>query len=363
MKRYARGAVLLVAAVGLASCSGDPLDPGTPARVVADPQIIFVDQGATTITDIRVIDDLGNALDMPDFSVEAQTGDVSVAVDSNFRSVFDANGNRIPNPQETNVRLNVTGVGLAKTGVIVSARGVTDTIPVVVTPTVLAATFSTNAPSVGAPVTITAPAGLKFTAGSGVTDALGATPVGGVDAFVGVSADGTTLTYIPDPGYSGPITISGVSPSYAPALNVSLTTTDSIKVAADTAAITPISGTNDPATAPTILTPASGQTVALFDTGTWGWAGLGASNLAQVYTLNVPEDGTYDFTLDWNNDSDLGVYLADGTAIADAGGVGGRPESDSIDLAAGTYQIAIIWFNYAGSTVPPTAFQLKVGQE
>lgn len=334
MKRYVRGAVLLVAAVGLASCSGDSLDPGTPARVVADPQIIFVDQGATTTTDIRVIDDLGNALDMPDFAVEVQTADISVTIDSSFRSVFDADGNKVLNPQETNVRLKVTGVGLAKTGVIVSARGVSDTIPVVVNPTAVSATESNTAPAAGDTVTLTMPSTSRLNPTSVVKTADGTTAL-----VTNVSADGTTISFIPVPGTAGPLTVTDVSPVYAPTLKLELPTVDTVTVGSY--------ASTDPATAHTFALPAVGDSIRIIDA-------ILPTAVDYFYGIDITDPNTkLEITADWNgDDADLDVYdcnadcsafvlEANGKANTDAA-TGNKPEVFSPTFAAaGHYNIYV----------------------
>lgn len=223
MNRLCHGTVVLVACVTALSC-GDPTGDlrGNPERLSAEPASLFIDQGATQQVTVRVIDEQGNELAAPVTDiVVSPVGLVDVSIDSTFLVGTDTTSPGVI--QSTRTRLTVTGVDRAAGIIIVTAGGLSDTIPVRVLPvaTEFDAVFSNQAPALGDPVTLTAPAGFSFTDSSAITVAVGPAPIV-------TAAAGSTLTFLPGPNTAGKATVTNVVPAYAPALSLDFTTVDTI---------------------------------------------------------------------------------------------------------------------------------------
>jgi hypothetical protein len=212
-------------------------------------------------------------------------------------------------------------------------------------------TASTTTPAANAPVTITgSTAAFTFDAGTGFT-------LEGTPALVSsVAGNGTSIDILPPPGVTGQLAVTGglvVGAPFDLPTNVAMTV----------GALTPMAGTDAFATAPALNAPAAGATVALWDGGSYDFDASGDfGGGARLYKLTVATTGTYTFSLPYIADgSDLGVYFYDGSQAAlgsfvDAGG-GGAAESGDVDLDAGTYYIAIVWFDY---TPPASLFGLTI---
>ena len=215
MRRYLSSLVLLAAAVGMASCSGDPLGAqrDNPVRLVANPLSVFVPRGATTSALIQVVDSLGNALEITDFSATATSNVVSVARDSLYQPVYGASGDTLPNPHPTVVRINITGNTISTSSIVVTAQGQTDTIPVRVTPPTQAGDLAVDLQTSdwGQPITVTAPSGTRF------TDSTTLKPAAGEEMTItGFNADSTQITALPSPGSSGHLTATHVVTLFNP---------------------------------------------------------------------------------------------------------------------------------------------------
>ncbi len=232
--------------------------------------------------------------------------------------------------------------------------------------TTFPATASTTTPAGGAATTITAGAGFKFSPNSTIS-------IGGVSAITtGISADSSVLTIRPIPGSTGSTVVTnGVAGGSA--IGPVPTTIASITAGATAAKI---AGTDALATAPQLIV-ATDVASGVVSTPPFGFAGCTAITPAlgdpcDIYkvvttTANVKVTAT----LNWNNNSDLGLYVLNstGTAIpagsgnADAGGTGssGHPETATLTFpTAGTYYLAVLRFTYAGSTVDPTWYSLQI---
>jgi hypothetical protein len=220
----------------------------------------------------------------------------------------------------------------------------------------LAATFSDNEPDILQEITITAPAGFFFSA-----DTLSVT-IGGQPALIqSVAPDGSSVDVIPIPGSVGSAEIAGVSPTGLPQFIYTMNTIDGVTVPA----ITPLEGTESPATAPELTVPTVGNSLVLNDAG--AFAGDPTDCCfgfhPRFYKIVLAAPTTLTFTIDWFQGQDLGVYITeeDGTTLIDAGdsageGPTGHPESVTIPLAAGTYYVAAV--NFSAST--PSFFQLTI---
>jgi hypothetical protein len=175
--------------------------------------------------------------------------------------------------------------------------------------------------------------------------------INGAPALVSaVAADSASAVVLPKPG-SAPGTDDSylTGPVVAGFLLDSLPITGSGPTVAALAA--PQAGTDDLATAPTINAPAVGSAVAFWDGGPFEYAGdFGDGD--RLYKLVVPATQSFEFALKYIGDkSDLGIAIYDNTGkalgyIADSHGGDGRPEIGTAELDAGTYYLAITWFDY-----------------
>jgi hypothetical protein len=222
--------------------------------------------------------------------------------------------------------------------------------------TTVNATFSNSAPPPVTPITITAPAGFKFAALATDTVKIG----GQISVNQSVAVDGSTITVVPIPGTSGIAEITGVVPTAAPQFTLTLPTIDQVTVAA----IVPLEGTDDPATAPSLTIPGAGTSITLNDAGAFDAAFL--TFPTRFYKLVFASTTTITFTLDWFQGQDLGLYVttdppasaSDIIGAADDFGSGsaGHPETTTITFAPGTYYAGVLNF----STTTPSFFQIKM---
>jgi hypothetical protein len=336
------GLLLLFAMAGVVACGGDPTGSfrESDERIVATPSVVFLDQGASVFVIAERQDAQGNQL-VADFEPTNVGSGITVERDSTF--IETTNGTEL----KTRERFIVTGLTPSATSFTLKAGALTLDVPVKVTPTSLAATFSSLTPASNEPVTVTAP-GYHFLSGT--------TVVVGVDTAIVLSRsqDSTSATFLPFPGSTGTVTISGVAIDFLPQSPLTLTTPDVLTVGP----VAVLPGTNSPATAPAIGAPSPGITTALFDSATFASPVCGVANAGvpcQLYKISVPPtDTVFNATLTWPNGTDLGLYVlsADGTAdtgqACDAGGNastgGGFVESCTITLTAGDFLLAVVNF-------------------
>ncbi len=340
MKRLLCGSVVFAASFALASCSSDPTGDfrGDPARIIADPSSIFLDQGTDGDIIVRLEDDQGNPL-AGDFEITAPGSGITVERNPNFQ------GTTVGAPLESEAQFIVTaGDTPISTSFTLSAGGLEVVIPVKVMPTVIpSAVFSNPTPAVNDPVTITAE-GYTFLPNAGIS-------FGGTPALVlGVAEDGSSLTFLPPPGTTGVGEIQNVAISFLPTTPLTLETTAELAVAD----LVPLAGTDAPGTAPALTVPEVGATSTLYDGGTFDYAAplFGTTIPARLYSFTIPADGDYTVSLDWAGGvEDMGVYFfeSDGTtetgSAADAGGGGAHPETSTSTFTAGTYLMAVVNFS------------------
>jgi hypothetical protein len=353
MTRSKCGLLLLLAA-GVGACGGDPTESFRDAgdKIVTDPSVVFVDQGASVFVVAQLQDNQGNQL-TTDFTTGNVGAAVSVVRDTTFLAT--TNGTSL----KTRERFVVTGVAPGATSFEVTAGGITDTVPVKVLPTSLEATFSNAAPASNEPVVLSA-AGYHFLPGATVV-------VGADSAFVVSTAeDGSSVTFLPVPGSTGPVTVSNVAIDFLPQTPLTLTTTTEVTVGP----VSAMAGTNSPASAPAIALPAPGTTSALFDAGGFGSPVCGEANdgvPCQLYKLSLPADASLDATLKWSNTADLGLYVLSADGTTDAGqscdalgnaGDGGH-EACTLTLVAGEYLLAVV--NFGPFYDPPDPAPDRIG--
>jgi hypothetical protein len=191
---------------------------------------------------------------------------------------------------------------------------------------------------------MTAPANFQFAPDATLTFG---TKIGAVQT---VAPSGTSLTFLPLPGTTGPAVVTGLIYTPAPQFSVTLPTVQEVT----TADIVPLPNADHPSTAPSIAVPAPGGTTTLFDAGPYSGPGtccFGGHERLYKVVLTDPST-TLTGTVDWFEGQDLGLYwiAADGVTqigdlSGDSGGAGAHPETETITLAAGTYFMAIANFS------------------
>lgn len=326
MKRSMWGITLLAAATGLWSCNGDPTgDLREGETIQADPSSVFVQQGETKFVTVELVDGQGNQL-ATDFTAHDATPGITVAEDPTFLATTI--GTRLP----TQERFVVTGVTPSVNSFVVSAGDTSLTVEVQVLPTSFGATLSPTAPALNQAVTITAPAGFSFGPAAGVT--IGADPGFVVDRAV----DGTSVSFIPRPGFAASTQVPVVSDtrsSLFPSIPLEIPTVDSLIVPAAAA----VPGTASTGTAPAIPTPASGLATVFFDLPDF------LATPDHFYRLDVAEAGDYTISVDWSVGADVDVFLCVNDASCAAAdftaATANKPESATFTLPVGTTYIGV----------------------
>ena len=334
MKRLLGGSVVLAASLGLVSCNGDPTSDfrNGPSQIIAEPSEVFLDQGDSEPVNVRVIDEAGDPL-AATWEAEPGTG-VSVERNPDFLPTTAGA------PLESEVQFIVTaGSAPVATSITVTAGELSLEIPVNVMPTELAAaTFSNATPAVNEPVTLTVE-GFTFLPDAAVL-------IGG-DSAVITSNIGESLTFVPIPGSTGVATIENISVNFLPGVPLTLPTTAELTAGPASA----VAGTEDPATAPSLLTPAAGEASAFFDKPDF------AATPDHWYQLTVTEAGTYAISVDWDIGSDIDLIVCEGQPAPDFSNCPlfsftGHPELVEADLAPGTYLILVEDFTGIDPGIP-----------
>jgi hypothetical protein len=354
MKRSMWGITLLVAATGLWSCNGDPTgDLREGEKILADPASVFIDEGATKFVTVQLVDGQGNQL-ATDFAAQDVGSGITVEEDPTFLQTTI--NTRLP----TQERFVVTGLTPAVSSFVVTAGDTSITIPVRVLPTIFGPTFSNSAPAQNEVVTMTAPAGFSFGAGTDVV-------IGADTAVVVASAeDGSTVSFVGKPTLDTvpgtlPVTVVGALSDLVPSVPLSIPAVDSITVPV---AVT-IPGSEAGGTAPAITAPPVGATAAFFDRPDF------VSTIDHFYRIDVAEAGDYTITVDWSvgSDIDLAIGTAPGVVpctIADCSdavffaATAAHPESGTVTLAAGPNYLLVEDFggDAAGALVTITVTHL-----
>jgi hypothetical protein len=112
-----------------------------------------------------------------------------------------------------------------------------------------------------------------------------------------------------------------------------------------------IAGTDDPGTAPSIISPVEGGSSLLFDKPAYD----NAARIDAFYELVVTEAGVYTVTVNWDIGTDIDLFLcpAAGVATFDCdfqAATGAHPEVGVYDLTPGTYYVVVEDF---GQFTPP----------
>ena len=217
MKRLLRGSVVLAIAVGFLSCSGDPTsDFRDPSAIVATPTTVFIDVGETKPVIASLQDNQGNQISA-DYEITDVGPGITVVQDTAFQHTNA--GVSI----ENSVRFQVTATAIANSQFTINAGGLSQVVPVRVTPSTVEIGISNPTPVLGDTITITAPAGALFTDSSIVTFAGG--PEGDI---VSMSADRTQLVVVPGPNVVGAVSVAHTTVSYNEALDFTITSIGTI---------------------------------------------------------------------------------------------------------------------------------------
>lgn len=346
MKHSRFGLILFLTSGSLLACNGDPtssIRDDNPPQILSDPAVIFLQQGGQSVAmTVELVDAQGNQLPA-DFDATPGGPQATVVRDTTFLQT--TNGTNLNNSE----RFVVTSGAAGQTAITVTAGGATLDVPVNVLPTSLPAVFSSATPASDEIVNLSAP-GYVFLAGT--------TVVVGADTAItlDLATDGSSVNFLPVPGSSGTVTVSGVAIGFMPTTPLTIPSETDLTVGA----LAALPGSDAPGTAPVLATPTSGNTSALFDTGSFASAVCGQANdgfPCQLYKFNVPADGDYNAEIDWSNLTDLGLYVlsADGTTDTgqacdqfgnqdDPNNIPGGTEACTVTLTAGDYQLAVVNF-------------------
>ena len=203
-------------------------------------------------------------------------------------------------------RLLVTGIASTATPTLTTSASTVDSVTVPVLDT-MSATFSTAAPAVNTPITITANTNFGFRAASGISS-------NNLEGIVtAVSADSQSMTIIPTPGTAGAVTVSKMRFVPLSSLSLTLPTAATITVPAvpDLGADDPFGpGTVYAFNAPTVV----GTRTGVFDKNTQGapdYVGDGGIATSQFLTVNFPSAGKYHIEVSWDNGADADLFVID----------------------------------------------------
>jgi hypothetical protein len=226
-------------------------------------------------------------------------------------------------------------------------------------------TISNLNPPLLAPITITLPGNLTFGAAADDSVFFGSNAA----IIQAVNGGGTSIDVIPLPGSVGRPRLVGVFPTGFPQFLLSMQADDSVTVPE----LTPLTGTDDPATAPDIT---ASIPFTLTDLGTWASTNCGTtsgSTSCQVYKLVLPASTSLHFTLSAPGPADLGLYFlnsdltdlsdfSDPNTFCDNNGNNSPPEDCTLTFAAGTYYMLVTSFGplYVPPDPNPPFFQLQI---
>jgi hypothetical protein len=164
--------------------------------------------------------------------------------------------------------------------------------------TALNATISNLAPAALQQITVTINGGATFDPATTFTI--------GANAAIITNLTTTSATLLPIPGSSGLLTATNVIPDTLPQYSIPLSSTDTVTAGA----LTPLTGTEDISTAPTLAVPTAGNTTTLNDAGGFDGDGTGCcfGGGVRFYKIVLGSTTTLTGTLDWFEGQDLGLY-------------------------------------------------------
>lgn len=230
MNAVKRCLALIAATVAVGACSGDPTADlaGANPTILATPGAVWMTQDKTTTVLVQSIDATGAPI--PGAWTATTVGPLTATKDPNFQ-VSSTGG--VNNSQQWIIAATAEGEGI----VIFTGTGGTDTVRVRVAPAATAfhATISNLNPAIAETLTVTAPAGTRFTATTTVNFVAGAaaTVNNGLASpgLLSMSTDSTSLKLLPAPNAAGHLSITGIASIETPSLTSTASTVDSVHVA------------------------------------------------------------------------------------------------------------------------------------
>lgn len=225
MKGLIRGAAGLAVVLAMSACSKDETIDlmGPPTGVQATPVSAFTLKGDSVAILLRLVNDRNQSVPT-EFTISGVGPALQVVYDDKYRPDY-SNGDTLIAPAiKPQQRYFARGFNVGKSTFTATAGGFSTVVTVVVSPKSLEAALNkTTGLIAGDTVTITAPAGLKFTPASTVTLATGAI------AIASRAADSSNIKIILGPGAGGIATVTNVFRDYAPTLALmTLATTNAI---------------------------------------------------------------------------------------------------------------------------------------
>ena len=232
MKGLIRGAAGLAVLLALSACANDETIAlmGPPTGVQATPASAFTSLGDSVSVVVRLVNDRNQSV--PASFVISNVGPaLTVFYDTKYRPDYTQGDTLIVPEIKTQQRYFAKGAANGTSTFTLTSGSLSTTVTVVVLPKNLGAALNkTTGVVAGDTVTITAPAGLKFTPASVVTFATG--PI----AIASRAADSSSIKVILGPGTGGVVTVTNILMNYAPTL--ALRTLVSTNSAATTPAVT-----------------------------------------------------------------------------------------------------------------------------
>lgn len=320
------GILSALAVATFAACAEDPTTSlrGGPSTITINPDPLVVTHGSSATIDVVVRDDQLNGLPVP-LSVTGGSAAVTVTPST-------------VNPDPTGVyrRYVVTGVSPAATTVNAAAGGATKNGIVAVLPQTFNGTLNPASPQVGQALTFTAAAPLAF----------GSADVDFGDGLRGIitGQNATSLTVIvPQPDGANPraLTIENLAVSGVAGLSVAVPT-GPVNV------VNPYDPNDTPGTT-SFTVPIPGEFYDGFVSATCA-DGVGPA-CDNFYTITLTATTTLTALLEWDTDADLDLLWCNAACSALVGNLSGatgaNPETSTVTLAAGTYNLWInAWDNH-----------------
>lgn len=215
MKGLIRGAAGLAIMLTVSACTtDDTIDlMGPPTGIRVNPQTAFILAGDSVAILARLTNDLDQSIPT-EFVVSGTGPAITVAYDDRYRPDYTSGTLVAPliKPQQ---RYFAKGVANGTSTFTLTSNGLSTTVTIVVQPKTLGdAADLTEGLVAGDLVTLTAPAGTKFTPESAVTLTRGSISI------TLRSADSTTIKFLLGPGAGGFATVTNVFLDYAPTLGL-----------------------------------------------------------------------------------------------------------------------------------------------
>jgi hypothetical protein len=219
MNAVKRCLALFAVTLVVGACGGDPTidDAGTNLTIRATPGAVWTRHNSTPATFlVDATDKLGGSTE-GSWTVGAVTGPMTVVLDTSYQST--SNG-----PLGLAAQFIVTPTAAGDGSVVINGTGGPITVPVRIAPDTgnFSVTVSTATPALGQAVTLTAPAGIVFTGSTEIRFFDGPlaadTNNGGLTfpAVGGLGADSSTVSFVPGPGASGVMKVSGIASRSTP---------------------------------------------------------------------------------------------------------------------------------------------------